>query len=231
MAEIDPKLLTKEAMRPQLSSSQLRFTTSDAIKDLPTAPKFHYTTSFFLKPRNGSNYRTVSWILSVKHLMAVVAQADKQFMFLKKRDAVRNSITRVEEIPETTVEFQRDFAFDVVVSPKFEWVKFRVMVGSTLPFGKLFKNYQNGIIIQFQQNGWWAKKVAIEHQGNHYQIGWLKYIHPVFANHDDVISDFKSLFGNITVDIDLNSKYETRNFLVKKTRKKMKPKKPYEFVY
>lgn len=71
-----------------------------------------------------------------------------------------------------------------------------------------------GYNAQFQQYRWWAKKVTISHQGNHFQIGWLT-IHPVFANHDDVISDFQELFGKVTHDIELNSKYKTRNFFCK----------------
>lgn len=209
---IDPSLLTSAVTHPQLSSTQFKFTTDEAIKDLEEAPKHHYTVAFSLRPRTGASYKTTPWILSVKQLMAIVKQADPQFMILKKREAVGNSITRIEDIPESTTTFTRDYGFDVVVSPKLDWVRFRVLVGSTVPFGKLFKQREMGVFQVFQTHDWWARKVAIAHQGNHFHIGFIKMVHPIFSNHDDVIEDYKKVFGDIAIDIDVQSKFETKKF-------------------
>ena len=136
-------------------------------------------------------------------------------MILKKSETVGNSIIRAEDIPDLTATFTREYAFNVTVSPKYDWVRFRVLVGSTLPFGKLFKQREMGIFQQFQEHGWWANKIAIAHQGTHFHIGFVKYVHPVFSNHDNVLEDYKEIFGDITVDIDIQSKYETKNFYSK----------------
>ena len=88
--------------------------------------------------------------------------------------------------------------FDIAMSQKFDWLRFKILVWSTLSFPKPFKDYCNGVNPQFQKFGWWTKKV--------YHIGRLKYIHPVFANHDDIIVCFKELFGKATYNIDLKFK-------------------------
>ena len=38
--------------------------------------------------------------------------------------AVRMLITCLEEVPDTNVVFQQDFAFNIIMSQKIEWVKF-----------------------------------------------------------------------------------------------------------
>ena len=74
--QFDRNLLKLSVTHPKLSSTQINYTPEETLKDLEEAPKYHYTVMFSLKPRQGTNYKTASWSLPARHLMAMVQQAD-----------------------------------------------------------------------------------------------------------------------------------------------------------
>ena len=160
---IHPRLLTKEIMQPKLASSQKNYTTAEAVKDLEKAPSYHDTMSFFLRPRQNTNYKSVAcWTLTVKHLFAILKLGDDQVVFLKKnKEVTRNPITRVDDIPESTIEFERDFAFGISEDDK--WVRFRIMMALSIPYHQLFKSQEYGVISHIQKLNWYAKRISLSH--------------------------------------------------------------------
>ena len=68
--QFDRNLLKRIVTHPKLLSTQINYMPEEAVKDLEEAPKCHYTVMFSLKPRQGTNYKTASWSLSARHLMA-----------------------------------------------------------------------------------------------------------------------------------------------------------------
>ena len=141
----------------------------------------------------------------VRHLFAIIKKSDPQIVFLKRNKKVsRNSITRTEEVPDRVEDFERDFAYWVQENEKF--VKFRILVASSVPQYKLFKTTRYGVLEKFKELGWYSTKLAITRQGNFAHVGWFKNLHPVFTNHDELLGEFKDIYGHITDEIDITSK-------------------------
>ena len=96
---------------PQLASTQLSYSSLDAAKELTNAPSHTFTIQVFLRAREGSNFGAVAYTEQVKHFLGVCLSGDSDFIILKKRkDARINAITRQDEVPLNTFEFEQDFA-------------------------------------------------------------------------------------------------------------------------
>ena len=199
--------------RPELASTQLSFTTADALVDLPNAPSHAYTILIFLRCRSGSNFSQLAYTDQVRHFLGVCKTGDPDFVILKKRQsACSNAITCQEEVPTNTVEFEEDFARDVSIDRKFNWVRFRVSVASSLKYHQLFKddNYRTSKLIR--KFRWYVELTSLDHDCYMVHIGWFKFLHPVFTNREDLRKDFNEYFKNIITEYDFTSRYERRTY-------------------
>ena len=200
--------------RPELASSQLSFTTADAVADLPDAPSYHYTIMVFLRCRSGANFSNVAYTEQVRHFIGVCKVGDPDFIILKKRQTARtNAITRQEEVPSNTLTFEEDFARDVVVDKQYSWVRFRVSVASSKRFGQLFRDDNFKTYPLVRKFRWHVDITTLDHDCYMVHIGWFKFLHPVFTNRDDLKRDFDVYFHHLIREYDFTSRYERRSFL------------------
>lgn len=81
--------------------------------------------------------------LSETPLCNIEAKQSSDCLSEEEQKSYQNSITRPEEVPDRTEEFERDFAYWVQENEKF--VKFRILVASSVPQYKLFKTARYSI--------------------------------------------------------------------------------------
>ena len=199
--------------KPALASSQLKFTTADALADLQSAPSYSYTIMVFLRCRSGTTFSTVAYTEQVKHFIGVCKAGDPEFIVLKKRQSARmNAITRSEEVPSNTLEFEEDYAKDVSVDKQSHWVRFRISVASSLRFYDLFCDDTHKTYQLIRKHKWHVDVTSLEHDCYMVHIGWFKYLHPVFTNREDLKQDFDKYFASIIKDYDFTSRYKRRTY-------------------
>ena len=204
---------TMSTVKPELASSQLSFTTSDALVGLSNAPSYSYTILVFLRCRSGTNFSKVAYTEQVRHFVGVCKTGDPDFLILKKRQTARsNAITRQEEVPSNTLEFEEDFARDVSLDKQHHWVRFRISVASSKKFFQLFRDDNFKTYKLIRKFRWHVDVTSLDHDCYMVHIGWFKYLHPVFTNRDDLKKDFDTYFGHLIKEYDFTSRYERRNY-------------------
>ena len=203
--------------KPALASSQLKFTTADALADLQSAPSYSFTIMVFLRCRSGTTFSTVAYTEQVKHFIGVCQVGDPEFIVLKKRQSARtNAITRAEEVPSNTLEFEEDYAKDVSVDKQSHWVRFRISVASSLRFYQLFREDAHKTYQLIRKHKWHVEVTSLQHDCYMVHIGWFKFLHPVFTNRDDLKQDFDTYFSSLIRDYDFTSRYERRTYTTTK---------------
>ena len=198
---------------PQLASTQLNFSALDATKDLANAPSHTYTIQVFLRAREGSNFSTVAYTEQIKHFLGVCISGDSEFTILKKRKEARiNAITRQDEVPSNTFEFEQDFAREMQIDKNNKWIRFRISVTSSKSFQNLFRQDNVSTTKLIKKYRWFVDKCSLEHDCYTVHIGWFKHLHPVFTNRADFRTDFDYYFKDIIQEYEFTSRYERRTY-------------------
>ena len=197
------KSLPDTSRFPVLVSGQVSFTTAAAIKDIKLVPQNVYRIQVDLRPRTkDKTFKDAPWTLVARHFFSTMLLHDEKAIIIRKKtNAEVNKITSPEELPDNPEIFERDYAYDVNMRSN-KLVSFKMIVGTTKPFGKTFR--EGPLYQKLVNNDWYVKNVRLESQGTVAEIGHLLYGHNRFVNQEELVKEIRQLIHpTICKDIDV----------------------------
>ena len=191
---------------PRLTSSQYRFTTASAIKNLDPEQRNVYRVVVKLSARpnttfTNNNSSGIPWTFAVKDFIRMLNAHDDKAMILPRRENAKiNKIASHDDVPESTDDFERDYAWNARLQGSN--VTFTVMLSTTHPFMRTFK--RGKIFEKLQNNNWYINLDRLETQETTAKVGVLLFAHSRWANQEEILEEIKKLIApTVCTDIDV----------------------------
>lgn len=196
-----------------MATGQLEYSVEQACEGLENAPRHRQVIEIGLKV-TGQDLSETGWLKVFRQFFALMKEGDANVMILRKRpQSKRNTITRIEEIPTTQKELEQDYVFDVSIIEEGTRLKLRMMTASTVSFARLFKSRNaNDVYNKLLERDWYVKSTSLTTQGPRKTMGWLKGLHPVLTNHDNLLTEIKGLLSDISPHIEIYLKNEKKYY-------------------
>jgi hypothetical protein len=200
---------------PRLVSSQYRFTTADAIKHLDKQERHVYrvvvklrarqTISFSQKSANG-----LPWTFAVRDFLQMLQTYDEKAMILPRRDKVKiNKLSCHTEVPESTDEFERDYAWNSRTSGNT--VTLNMMIATTKDYENTFKRGQ--VFEKLKDEEWFINLDRLETQEVSAKVGVFLFAHNRWANPEDLMAEVHQLIAPLRCeDIDIRVDRPVRTY-------------------
>lgn len=197
----------------QLAMGQLEYSLEKACEGIEHAPRHRQIIEIGLKV-NGQDLSETGWLTLFKQFYALMKEGDVNSTILRRRpQSKRNSITRIEEIPTTQKELEQDYVFDVNITEEGTRLRLRMITATTITFARLFKSRTlNNVYQKLMERDWYVKQTSLTTQGPRKTMGWLKGLHPVFTNFDNLLMEIKALLMDISPHIEVYPKNEKKYY-------------------
>ena len=214
----DPPTLPDSQRFPRLVSSQYRFTTADAIKTLDKQERHVYrvvaklrarqTISFSAKATNG-----LPWTFAVRDFLQMLQTFDENAMILPRRAKAKiNKLSCHTEVPESTEEFNRDYAWNARTNGNT--VTFNMMMATTKDYEMTFKRGQ--VFQKLKDEEWFINLDRLETQEVSAKVGVFLYAHNHWANQEELIGEIRQLIAPLQCDdIDVRVERPLRTYYAK----------------
>ena len=191
---------------PRLTSSQYRFTTAAAIKHLDPEERNVYRVVLKLSARpnttfTNNNTTGIPWTFAVKDFIRMLNAHDAKAMILPRRENAKiNKIASHDDIPESTDDFERDYAWNARLQGST--VTFTIMLSTTHPFIRTFK--RGKVFEKLQDNNWYINLDRLETQETTAKVGMLLFAHSRWANQEEILDEIKQIIApTVCTDIDV----------------------------
>lgn len=197
----------------QLPTGQRQYTTEQACDGVENAPRHRQVIEIGLKAV-GQDLSETGWIKLFREFYALMKEGDANAMIVRRRqESKRNTITRIEEIPLTQKELEQDYVFDVNIVEEGSRLRLRMITATTVNFQRLFKSKTaNNVYKKLIEREWYVKTTSLTTQGPRQTMGWLKGLHPVWTNRDNLLMEIKALLVDISPHIEVYPRNETRYY-------------------
>jgi hypothetical protein len=204
---------------PRLTSSQYRFTTANAIRNLDSTQRNVYRIVVKLTARAPATFARnnpegVPWTFAVKDFIKTIQIYDEKAMILPRRaNAKINKICSQDDVPESTDDFERDYAWNPRSnSPKD--ITFTIMISTTKEFLPTFK--RGSLFDRLKENQWYVNLDRLETQEMTSKVGVFLYAHSRWANQDEILDEIKALIAPIIcTDMDVRVDRPSRKYFAK----------------
>jgi hypothetical protein len=204
---------------PRLTSSQYRFTTANAIRNLDSSQRNVYRIVVKLTSRAPATFARnnpegVPWTFAVKDFLKTIQIYDAQAMILPRRENAKiNKLCSQDDVPESTDDFERDYAWNPRSnSPKD--ITFTIMISTTKAFLPTFK--RGSLFDRLKDNKWYVNLDRLETQEMTSKVGVFLYAHIRWANQEEILDEIKELLApTICTDMDVRVDRPSRKYYAK----------------
>ncbi len=168
----------------------------------------------------GQSFQSQSYTLMVRRFLYALSAVDPLAAILPRTTTSKaNKILCNVEIPDINTEFEKYYAWGVIIHPRRVFLKMSMETtdsfAATFKRGKFFDKMNN--------ERWWVHKENLETQGKVADIGYLLRAHNRFTNQVDTIREIRKLIEPAQItDLDLTVDQPSLHYLNEDTMKKEK---------
>ena len=203
---------------PRLASSQYRFTTADAIKNLDQQERHVYRVVAKLRARQSISFSQkanngLPWTFAVRDFLQMLQTYDEKAMILPRRAKAKiNKLSCHTEVPESTDEFNRDYAWNARTSGNT--VTFNMMIATTKDYDSTFKRGQ--VFQKLKDEEWFINLDRLETQEVSAKVGVFLFAHNHWANQEEMMAEIHQLIAPLQCDdIDVRVDRPLRTYYAK----------------